>query len=104
MNTARNPRTGEFVSDTPESHLDAAKDNLGEAKDALRAGFSEAVDAGAAAAREARLELDDKLQGLIDKGKEMLGDAEDLIRSKPLASFGVAFAAGYLLAALTRRK
>jgi ElaB/YqjD/DUF883 family membrane-anchored ribosome-binding protein len=85
-------------------HLDAAKDNLGDAKEALKSGVTEAIDAGAAAAREARLELDDKLQGLMDKGREMLGDAEDLIRSKPLASFGVAFAAGYLLAALTRRK
>jgi ElaB/YqjD/DUF883 family membrane-anchored ribosome-binding protein len=104
MNTARNPRTGEFISDTPAGHIDAAKDNLGEAKEALKAGMSEALDAGAAAAREARLELDDKLQSLVDKGREMLGDAEDLIRQKPLMSFGVAFAAGYLLAALTRRK
>ena len=43
-------------------------------------------------------------QGLLDQGKGMLTQAEDLIRSKPLASFGVAFAAGYLAAALTRRK
>ena len=104
MNTARNPRTGEFMADTPSSHLDAAKDNLGEAKDAIKAGVTEAIDAGAAAAREAKLELDDKLQSLLDKGREMLGDAEQLIRDKPLPAFGVAFAAGYLLAALTRRK
>ena len=104
MNTARNPRTGEFMSDTPASHLEAAKDNLGEAKDAIAAGVTEAIDAGAAAAREARLELDDKLQSLLDKGREMLGDAEQLIRDKPLPAFGIAFAAGYLLAALTRRK
>lgn len=104
MNTARNPRTGEFMPDTPASHMDAAKDNLGEAKDAIAAGVTEALDAGAAAAREARLEIDDKLQSLLDKGREMLGDAEQLIRDKPLPAFGVAFAAGYLLAALTRRK
>lgn len=104
MNTARNPRTGEFMPDTPASHIDAAKENLDDAREAIKSGVTEAIDAGAAAAREAKLELDDKLQSLIEKGKEMLGDAEDLIRSKPLASFGVAFAAGYLLAALTRRK
>ena len=73
MNTARNPRTGEFMPDTPASHLDAAKDNLGEAKDAIKAGVTEAIDAGAAAAREARLEIDDKLQSLLDKGREMVG-------------------------------
>jgi ElaB/YqjD/DUF883 family membrane-anchored ribosome-binding protein len=86
------------------SHLDAARENLGEARDAFKSGVSEALDAGGAAAREAKAELDEKLQGLLDQGKGMLTQAEDLIRSKPLASFGVAFAAGYLVAALTRRK
>lgn len=87
-----------------ESHLETAKDSLGEAREALASGVSDALDAGAAAAREAKAELDEKLHGLLDQGKAMLGQAEDLIRSKPLASFGVAFAAGYLVAALTRRK
>ena len=87
-----------------DSHLEAARENLGEARDALKSGVSDALDAGAAAAREAKAELDDKLQGLLDQGKGLLTQAEDLIRSKPLASFGVAFVAGYLVAALTRRK
>lgn len=85
-------------------HLESAKESLGEARDALKAGVSEAMGASAAAAREAKAELDDKLQGLLDQGKGLLNQAEDLIRSKPLASFGIAFAAGYLVAALTRRK
>ena len=85
-------------------HMDQAKENLGEARDALKSGVNEALEAGAAAAQEARAELDEKLQGLLDQGRGMLNQAEDLIRSKPLASFGVAFAAGYLIAALTRRK
>ena len=72
--------------------------------DAFQADAADALGATAAAASEARAELDEKLQGLIDQGKGMLTQAEDLIRSKPLASFGVAFAAGYLVAALTRRK
>jgi len=85
-------------------HIDQAKENLGDARDALKTGVNEALEAGAAAAQEARAELDEKLQGLLDQGRGMLNQAEDLIRSKPLASFGVAFAAGYLIAALTRRK
>lgn len=85
-------------------HIDQAKENLGDARDALKSGVNEALEAGAAAAQEARAELDEKLQGLLDQGRGMLNQAEDLIRSKPLASFGVAFAAGYLIAALTRRK
>lgn len=87
-----------------DSHLDSARENLDEAREALASGVADALDSGAAAAREAKAELDEKLQGLLDQGKAMLGQAEDLIRSKPLASFGVAFAAGYLVAALTRRK
>lgn len=90
--------------DAAVRHLDAAKENLGEARDALKSGVTDALDATAAAANEAKAELEDKLQGLLDQGKGMLTQAEELIRSKPLASFGVAFAAGYLVAALTRRK
>ena len=86
------------------SHLDAAKENLGEARDALKSGVTDALGATAAAANEAKAEIEDKIQGLLDQGKGMLVQAEDLIRSKPLASFGVAFAAGYLVAALTRPK
>ncbi len=107
MTAARNPR-GSQSFDGPDddtvSHLDKARDNLGEARDAIQDGAAEAMDAGLAAAREAKAEIDEKLHGLLDQGKAMLGQAEDLIRSKPLASFGVAFAAGYLVAALTRRK
>lgn len=85
-------------------HIDKARGHLGEAGEALKAGAAEALESGAAAAAEARAELDAKLQGLLDQGKGLMAQAEDLIRSKPLASFGIAFAAGYLVAALTRRK
>jgi len=93
-----------FQHDANPTHLDAAKENLGDARDALKSGVTDAMDATAAAASEAKAEIEEKLQGLLDQGKGMLTQAEDLIRSKPLASFGVAFAAGYLVAALTRRK
>ena len=95
---------GATVPADNRTHLDAAMDFAGVSHDGFAAGVTEAIDAGAAAAREARLEIDDKLQSLLDKGREMLGDAEQLIRDRPLPAFGVAFAAGYLLAALTRRK
>lgn len=105
MNRPRNPiEAADAEFEVAGSHLDAAKENLGEARDAIASGVSDALDAGKSAAQEAKAELDERLQGLIDQGKGMLTQAEDLIRSKPLASFGVAFAAGYLVAALTRRK
>ena len=95
------------MSPSPEEkarHIDQAKENLGDARDALTSGVDEALEAGAAAASEARAEINEQLEGLMEQGRGMLNQAEDLIRSKPLASFGVAFAAGYLIAALTRRK
>ena len=88
---------------TPTSRLRAAGEHLGQARDHLTVGVADAVNSGKDAAREAKAELDDKLEKLLDQGKDMLGQAEDLIRSRPWASFGAAFAAGYLIAKLTRR-
>ena len=61
------------------------------------------MSSGKDAAREAKAELDDKFEKLIDQGKDMFSQAEDLIRSRPWTTFGAAFAAGYLIAKLTRR-
>jgi len=36
----------------------------------------------------------------MDKGKDLVDSAAELIRERPLASFGVAFAAGWLIAKL----
>jgi ElaB/YqjD/DUF883 family membrane-anchored ribosome-binding protein len=39
---------------------------------------------------------------LMDKGRDLLDSASELIRERPLASFGVAFAAGWIIAKLAR--
>lgn len=85
------------------SHLQNAGEHLGLARDHITVGVADAVNSGVDAAREAKAELDDKLEQLLDQGKDMLAQAEDLIRSRPWASFGAAFAAGYLIAKLARR-
>ena len=74
------------------------------ARDQLTVGVADAVDSGMEAARTAKAVLDQKLDGLIDSGKDVIDQAEDLIRTRPWASFGAAFAAGYLIAKLTRSK
>jgi hypothetical protein len=38
----------------------------------------------------------------MDKGRDLVDSAADLIRERPLASFGVAFAAGWIIAKLAR--
>ncbi len=88
---------------TDTSHLKAAGEHLGLARDHVTVGVADAVNAGVDAAREVKAEISDKLDDLLDKGKDMLDQAEELILARPWASFGVAFAAGYLIAKLARR-
>ena len=38
----------------------------------------------------------------MEKGQDLVESAADLIRERPLASFGVAFAAGWIIAKLAR--
>lgn len=74
------------------------------ARDQITVGVADAVNSGMDAAKQAKAVLDEKLEGLIDSGKDVIDQAEDLIRSRPWVSFGAAFAAGYLIAKLTRSK
>jgi ElaB/YqjD/DUF883 family membrane-anchored ribosome-binding protein len=72
------------------------------ARDQLTVGVADAVNTGVDAAKVAKNVLDEKLEGLIDSSKDVIDQAEDLIRSRPWVAFGSAFAAGYLIAKLTR--
>jgi ElaB/YqjD/DUF883 family membrane-anchored ribosome-binding protein len=113
------------------THTDNLKSNLGDAGSHLKQAAGHAGDAirnaAGVAADEARLgkaqvksELaDGALSGiaameegggaareqvdmLMDKGRDLIDSAADLIRERPLASFGVAFAAGWIIAKLAR--
>ena len=39
---------------------------------------------------------------LTDKGRDLIDSASELIRERPLAAFGVAFAAGWIISKLGR--
>ncbi len=84
--------TTEAVAEDTMEHLQEAKEHL---KDAASAGCKAAVEARTAAGAE--------MDELLDKGRDMLCEAQGLIRKHPVAAFGVAFAAGWVLARLTRR-
>lgn len=110
---------------------DTIKNNLGEAGSRLKAAASEAgtavKDAASVAADEVRLgkaqvksQLADgalagiaaleqagaasreQMDALMDKGRDLIDSASELIRERPLVSFGVAFATGWVLAKLAR--
>ena len=87
-----------------ESAVGAAIDKAALARDHITVGVADAVNSGVDAAKHAKAVLDEKLEGLIDSGKDVIDQAEDLIRTRPWVSFGAAFAAGYLIAKLTRSK
>ena len=87
-----------------ESAVSNAIDKAALARDHITVGVADAVNSGVEAAKNAKAVLDEKLEGLIDSGKDVIDQAEDLIRSRPWVSFGAAFAAGYLIAKLTRTK
>ena len=87
-----------------ESAVSNAIDKAALARDHITVGVADAVNSGVDAAKHAKAVLDEKLEGLIDSGKDVIDQAEDLIRSRPWVSFGAAFAAGYLIAKLTRTK
>ena len=74
------------------------------ARDQVTVGVADAVESGMEAARNAKAMLDEKFEGLIDSGKDVIDQAEEIIRTRPWVSFGAAFAAGYLIAKLTRSK
>ena len=54
-----------------------------------------ALEQAGAASRE-------QMDALMDKGRDLIDSASDLIRERPLASFGVALAAGWIIAKLAR--
>ena len=110
---------------------DTIKSNLGEAGSRLKNAASEAGtavrDAASVAADEVRLgkaqvksQLADgalagiaalesagaasreQVDALMDKGRDLVDSAAELIRERPLAAFGAAFAAGWIISKLGR--
>ena len=58
--------------------------------------------AGIAAFEEGGAAAKEQMDALMDKGRDLIDSAADLIRERPIASFGVAFAAGFVIAKLAR--
>ncbi|HET6396317.1 MAG TPA: hypothetical protein VFF91_05705 [Pseudoxanthomonas sp.] len=81
----------------------AATDELRLGKATVKAELADTALAGLAAAELGGQAAREQVDALVDKGRDLLDSAAELIRERPLASFGVAFAAGWLVAALSRR-
>lgn len=80
----------------------AAGEELRVGKANVKADLADGALAGLAAAENAGGAAREQMDALMDKGRDTVDSAAELIRERPLASFGVAFAAGWILAKLGR--
>jgi ElaB/YqjD/DUF883 family membrane-anchored ribosome-binding protein len=95
---------GSAVKHAASSAASAARDGLSEGRENVRVPLSDAASAAGAAAGEARAAASAEVDHLVGKSKELWASAEDLIRQRPVAAFGTALAAGFILAKLLRRR
>jgi len=91
------------ASEAVRGAASAAGEELRLGKANVKAELADTALAGLAAAELGGEAAREQVDALLDKGRDLLDSASDLIRERPLASFGVAFAAGWLVAALSRR-
>lgn len=80
----------------------AAGEELRLGKANLKADLADSALAGIAAAEQAGGAAREQMDVLMDKGRDLIDSAAELVRERPLTSFGVAFAAGYLIAKMSR--
>jgi len=79
-----------------------AGDELRAGRAAVKADLADSALAGIAALEEGGGAAREQVDALMDKGRDLIDSAADLIRERPIASFGVAFAAGWIIAKLAR--
>lgn len=68
----------------------------------IKSDLADGALAGIAALEEGGAVAREQVDQLMDKGRDLIDSAADLIRERPLASFGVAFATGWIIAKLAR--
>jgi len=90
------------AGDAVRSAATAAGDELRLGKANVKSELSDGALSGLAAAEVGGAAAKEQMDALMDKGRDLLDSASELIRERPLASFGVAFAAGWVIAKLAR--
>ena len=90
------------TGDALRNAASAAADELRLGKANVKADLADGAIAGLSAAEQAGGAAREQMDALMDKGRDLIDSAAELIRERPLASFGVAFAAGWIIAKLAR--
>ena len=68
----------------------------------VKSDLADSALAGVAAFEEGGTAAKEQYDVLLDKGRDLVESAADLIRERPIAAFGTAFAAGWIIAKLAR--
>ena len=90
------------AGDALKGAASAAGDEMRLGKAQMKAELADGTLSGISAAENMGAASREQVDALLDKGRDLVDSAAELIRERPLASFGVAFAAGWLIAKLTR--
>jgi ElaB/YqjD/DUF883 family membrane-anchored ribosome-binding protein len=80
----------------------AAGDEVRLGKAQVKSELADSALSGIAALEQAGAASREQMDALMDKGRDLLDSASELIRERPLASFGIAFATGWIIAKLAR--
>lgn len=80
----------------------AAGDHLRVAKATVKGDLADGALAGINALENIGGAAGEQMDVLMDKGRDLIESAAELVRERPLTSFGVAFAAGWIIAKLAR--
>jgi len=88
----------------PASTLQSVTEKLANARDHVIVGAADAVNAGVDAAREAGGRIGDRVDSLLDQGRDLADSAADAVRRRPWAAVGIALAVGYVFAKMSRRR
>ncbi|KAF1711490.1 hypothetical protein CSC70_06210 [Pseudoxanthomonas kalamensis DSM 18571] len=100
---------GSHLKSAASAAGDAIKEAAGVAGDELKLGkanvkaeLADGALSGIAAAEVSGAAAKEQMDALMDKGRDLIDSAAELIRERPLVSFGAAFAAGWIIAKLAR--
>ena len=80
----------------------AAGDEMRLGKAELKAELAQGALSGISAAEHMGAAAGEQMDVLMDKGRDLIDSAAELIRERPLAAFGAAFAAGWIISKLGR--
>ena len=90
------------AGETIKGASSAAGDEMRLGKAQMKSELAESALSGIAAVEQAGAASREQMDALMDKGRDLIDSASELIRERPLASFGMAFAAGWIIAKLGR--